>query len=56
MGPAVTLPAIALRYRQAVDVLDNFTLLSATKVVAQSGPQLLCMKMPRVAGRSTISV
>ncbi|WP_037413956.1 FAD-dependent oxidoreductase, partial [Serratia fonticola] len=30
-GPAVTLPAIALRYRQAVDVLDNFTLLSATK-------------------------
>ncbi|WP_260513901.1 NAD(P)/FAD-dependent oxidoreductase [Serratia fonticola] len=40
-GPAVTLPAIALRYRQAVDALDNFTLLSATKVVAQSGPQQL---------------
>ncbi|MFT2788552.1 FAD-dependent oxidoreductase [Serratia sp. T13T92] len=40
-GPAVALPAIALRYRQAVDALDNFTLLSATKVVAQSGPQQL---------------
>lgn len=38
-GPAVALPAIALRYRQSVDALDNFTLLSATKVVAQSGPR-----------------
>lgn len=40
-GPAVALPAIAVRYRQAVEALDNFTLLSATKVVAQSGPQQL---------------
>ncbi|ERK16561.1 putative oxidoreductase [Serratia fonticola AU-P3(3)] len=40
-GPAVTLPAMALCYRQAVEALDNFTLLSATKVVTQSGPQQL---------------
>ncbi|MFV8870626.1 FAD-dependent oxidoreductase [Serratia fonticola] len=49
-GPAVTLPAIALRYRQAVDVLDNFTLLSATKVVAQSGPQQLLYENAQVCG------
>jgi NADPH-dependent 2,4-dienoyl-CoA reductase/sulfur reductase-like enzyme len=40
-GPAVALPAIARRYRRAVEELDNFTLLTATKVVAQSGTQQL---------------
>ncbi|HHQ6535535.1 TPA: FAD-dependent oxidoreductase [Serratia fonticola] len=50
-GPAVTLPAIALRYRQAVDALDNFTLLSATKVVAQSGPQQLLYENAQGCGK-----
>lgn len=40
-GPAATLPPLARRYRQAIDALDNFTLLQGTKVVAQSGPQQL---------------
>lgn len=40
-GPAVGLPTIAQHYRQAIAALEHFTLLSGTKVVAQSGPQQL---------------
>lgn len=49
-GPAVALPTIARRYRQAIDALDNLTLLSATKVVAQSGPQQLLYENAQSCG------
>lgn len=38
-GPGVTLPTIARQYRQAVEALNNVTLLSAVKIVAHCGPQ-----------------
>ncbi|PSH23106.1 FAD/NAD(P)-binding oxidoreductase [Yersinia pseudotuberculosis] len=38
-GPAVRLPALAQDYRQAIDRDSHITLLCATQVVAQHGPQ-----------------
>lgn len=38
-GPGVILPVLAQQYRQAVEALNNVTLLNAVKIVAHCGPQ-----------------
>ncbi|VEA64831.1 Rhodocoxin reductase [Serratia plymuthica] len=38
-GPGAILPALAQQYRQAVEALNNVTLLNAVKIVAHCGPQ-----------------
>ncbi|WMY76551.1 FAD/NAD(P)-binding oxidoreductase [Buttiauxella selenatireducens] len=49
-GPAAVLPTLAQFYRQAITALDNVTLLSGTKVVAQSGPQQLLYENDKGCG------